>query len=103
MILAQLPTPETLAGWESVGVAGFLVAAIMVLLYAFFGGKVVPRQVHEDVIGAERSMRQRAEEESREVTRDLVRLTDRYEQLLREAIHASASNRERRGRERNDA
>lgn len=64
VFIAQIPTSDVVAGWETVGIVGFLAAAIMVLLYAFFGGEVVPRQVHEDVIGAERSMRERAEEES---------------------------------------
>lgn len=114
MILAQLPTPESVSGWEQVGIVGILVGAIMLLLYlfylVFFSGRVMPRQVHEEIVEREREITKRAEEDSREATRDFVRLTDRYEQLLREAIHTNATNAsrggpfgERRGWDRNDA
>lgn len=92
-VLAQLPTPEAVTGWEQVGIVGILVAAIMLLLYlfylVFFSGRVMPRQVHEEIVDVEREMRKGAEEDSRQATRDLVRLTDKYEQLLREAIYTN--------------
>lgn len=91
--LLQIPTSELAKGWEDVGIVGFLVAALILVLTGFLREWIITAPRYKNDVARERALaeteRSRCERLEREyevLTKDFVRLADEYKQLMHEVI-----------------